>query len=148
MNQPTNYSTTCPTYIRNDNLLTNTVLQCWYVSGDDGRCSVRETLHFSNGQYVNVVAAGDFTVYRPSVSIQNQPEVLHSFILTTNGWWNYPCVGLLQEMTETNFIQHGMSYWVYYDIGEFSGDGELTQLLTADYSGFGGVGNANTAMSR
>ena len=68
VNQPTNYSATCTTYVNNDNLLTNATTQCWYVRDPGGACSVRETLHFANGQSVNIAAAGNFTIFRPNIS--------------------------------------------------------------------------------
>lgn len=68
VNKATNYPPTCTTYVKDSNLLTNATTQCWYVNQPADACSVREILHFSNGQIVNIAAAGNFTVYRPSVN--------------------------------------------------------------------------------
>ncbi len=67
VNQATNYSPTCTTYVKNNDLLTNAVQQCWYVNEQGGNCSVHETLHFTNGQNVNIAAAGGFVIDRPEV---------------------------------------------------------------------------------
>ena len=45
---------------------------------------MRETLHFSNGQYVNIAAAGTITVYRPSV---NQPDPSGPFNAALEGFY-------------------------------------------------------------
>jgi hypothetical protein len=83
VNQPINYSATCTTYVRNDNLLTNTAVQCWYVNQPGGACSVRETLHFANGQSVNIAAAGGFTVYRPKI-VGFYPSTSTAVVLDTS----------------------------------------------------------------
>ncbi len=70
VNQPTNYSATCATYVKNTDLLTNLVNQCWYVNGNGGTASIGMNLKFSNGQTAGIAAMGQFSVYRPSV---NQP---------------------------------------------------------------------------
>jgi hypothetical protein len=67
VNQQTNYSSTCVTYVQNVNLFTNTAIQCWYINGPGGTCSVRESLRFTNGQSVNIVAKGNLSVFRPKV---------------------------------------------------------------------------------
>jgi len=70
VNQPTNYSATCATYVNNTDLLTNLVNQCWYVNGSGGTASIGMNLKFANGQYASVAAMGDFTIYRPTATIE------------------------------------------------------------------------------
>jgi len=67
VNEAYQYSSTCTSYRKNSDLLTNLTTQCWYVNGNGGACSMFEILHFSNGQYVNMAAAGNFTVVRPTI---------------------------------------------------------------------------------
>ena len=86
VNEPYQYSSNCTSYRQNTELLTNTAVQCWYINLPGGDCSVRETLHFSNGQSVNIAAAGNFTVYRPTVYFT--PDGGAQVILDTNGMPN------------------------------------------------------------
>ena len=65
VNQQTNYSTNCTTYVRNDDLLADYEQQCWYTHDPGGTVSVGLNLHMPNGSYVGVAADGNFTVYRP-----------------------------------------------------------------------------------
>jgi hypothetical protein len=115
VNQQTNYSSTCTTYVKNTDLLTNTAIQCWYVNGSGGNCSVRETLHFSNGQSVTIAAAGSFTVYRPGV---NQP--------VTFGPYNAALEGSYPPMLE--LADNAMYYTVTIN-SKYSGSFGLTQLV-------------------
>ena len=82
VNQATNYSPTCTTYVKDENLLTNAVTQCWYVRDPGGACSVREILQFAYGQYINIAAAGSFTIYRP---IASQPDASGPFHASIEG---------------------------------------------------------------
>ena len=104
VNQQTNYSTNCTSYVRNDNLLTNTAIQCWYVNGDGNTnaCSVRETLHFANGQSVNIAAAGSFTVYRPQVT-QFTPLPPFTPMISTNAL-GYLVLGLGDQATGDGYM--------------------------------------------
>jgi hypothetical protein len=99
VNEPTNYSLTCVTYHKNTDLLTNLTQQCWYVNDSGGACRVRETLHFSNGQYVNIAAMGNFTIFRPTIS-------------------NFTPVSGTQIMLDTNSIPN-----IYLGLGDSSGGG-------------------------
>ena len=84
MNKATNYSSTCTTYVRDDNLLTNPIISpVWYVNGKGGDCSARETLLFANGQSVNIAAVGSFKIYRPSIQFTSYPPFTP---MLTNGW--------------------------------------------------------------
>jgi hypothetical protein len=78
VNQQANYSSTCSTYVKNTDLLTNAAIQCWYVNGDGKAddCSVRETLHFANGQSVIIAAVGIFKVFRPQKLKENMSQDL------------------------------------------------------------------------
>jgi len=87
VNQPTNYSSTCLTYVKNTDLLTNWVQQCWYVNQPGGNASVGMMLHFANGQSTFVEAKGSFTVFRPSVSFGSDPLwPAPRTPMVTNGW--------------------------------------------------------------
>ena len=83
VNEQYQYSSTCTSYRKNADALTNAAIQCWYVNLPGGACSVREILHFSNGQYVTIVAAGNFTVYRPQKTNENMSEDLFNLNLGT-----------------------------------------------------------------
>jgi hypothetical protein len=75
VNQPTNYSSTCTTYVQNNDLLQNTnQTACWYVRDPGGHISVGLNLKFQNGQYASVAANGDFTVYRPQKIAENMNQ--------------------------------------------------------------------------
>ena len=118
VNQPINYSSTCLTYVKNEDLLTNTAIQCWYVNGDGSvqDCSVRETLHFSNGQSVNIAAAGHFAVYRPSV---NKPDPNGPFRAALTGFFLTPMLQL---------ANNPMIYTVTIN-SKYAGSFGLTQLV-------------------
>ena len=118
VNQPINYSPNCTTYVKNEDLLTNTAVQCWYVNGDGSvqACSVRETLHFSNGQSVNIAAAGHFAVYRPSV---NKPDPNGPFRAALTGFFLTPMLQL---------ANNPMIYTVTIN-SKYAGSFGLTQLV-------------------
>ena len=76
VNWQTNYSSTCTTYVRNDDLLQNTPqTSCWFYNTNGNKVGVHLNLHFSNGQYANVAAFGNVTIYRPSVTFQYSKPV-------------------------------------------------------------------------
>jgi hypothetical protein len=74
VNQETNYSPTCTTYVRNDDRLLNTNRTAgWFYNTNDGHVSVGLNLKFNNGQYASIARNGDFTVYRPQfIGIANK----------------------------------------------------------------------------
>ena len=123
VNQPTNYSATCTTYVNNDNLLTNATTQCWYVRDPGGACSVRETLHFANGQSVNIAAAGNFTIYRPSFTNFTQQTYQLRWDFPSLSWFN-------ADM-----------FWNVTVNSKYDGQYGFTQLLlgTGVYYGTGGA---------
>ena len=137
VNQQTIYSATCTNYVRNDNLLTNTAIQCWYVNGNGQPqdCSVRESLHFSNGQSVNIAAAGSFKVYRPSVSAAIDDDTTPSFFAGYSGSVPGIQLGGDHDPRDGN---HAMTYTVTYDTTSasttYTGQGGMVQLLTANFS--------------
>jgi hypothetical protein len=91
VNQEINYSATCTNYVLNNDLLTNSVQQCWYMNGSGGACSTRETYHFANGQSASIAAAGYFTIYRPSLSdfTNISPTSTNSFIWLAGNTLSY-----------------------------------------------------------
>ena len=118
VNQEVDYATNCVTYVRNDDLLTNLVQQCWYVNGSGGGCGVQQTYSFPNGQTVNLGAMGDFTVYRPSVQFSNIP----------------PCaVALSGSVLDLEFPQ----FKAMVTSTDFSGDLNWVQLIKRQAFGNG-----------
>ena len=131
VNQQTNYSSTCTTYVRNDNLLTNTAVQCWYVNGSGGACSVRETLHFSNGQTASVAANGNFTVYGPTISLEALTAEQQDRYYTIDYANDLTCKLKLGENDDSGdgTMRFTVDIW-----SQYSGSFGLTQLITANYS--------------
>ena len=115
VNKATNYSATCTTYVKDDNLLTNATTQCWYVRDPGGACSVRETLHFANGQSVNIAANGNFTVYRPSVNKPDPSGPFHA--------------ALLGSVTPTLQLANNPMQFSVTVSSKYSGSFGLTQLV-------------------
>ena len=132
VNQQTNYSATCATYVRNDALLAitgkNLTTGCWYVNKPGGKVGVNANLHFSNGQYVSVTTDGNFTVYRPTAQTTNI-ELQPHYIISNN-------LGLTCKLQLGNSSGDGdLSYRV--DIHSklpYTGDANITQLITANFS--------------
>ena len=88
------FSPATTVYDINSSLLENTnQTTCWFVNGSGGACSIRETLHFTNGQYVNIATAGSFTVYRPTFT--NFNNVFNYFT------WNNPTLQANMEWNVT-----------------------------------------------
>ena len=119
------YSAICTTYVKNENLLTNTTIPLWYVNGQGGACSFREMLHFSNGQSVNIAAAGHFTVYRPSVTFPFPTNfVFQATPMLTNGWLELGNDNPQQLWMEFNALIRTKA--------SFSGVANWTQLVNRD----------------
>jgi hypothetical protein len=78
-------------YRINSGLLTSNSTSCWYVNGSGGACSTREMLHFSNGQSVNIAAAGSFTVVKPALVGHDECENLNH---PNYSPWGNPCLYL------------------------------------------------------
>jgi len=131
VNQQTNYSPTCSTYQRNDDLLAITGHShlsppCWYVNKPGGTVGVNVILHFPNGQYASVAAMGNINVYRPTLSnfhpmlnfFNWDSPVLHanmSWMVTVNSKYD-GYIGTTQLINAS-----GMNY--YNTGGEFKLDG-------------------------
>jgi hypothetical protein len=63
------FSPASTVYDINASLLANTnQTSCWFVNGSGGAVSIGLNLHFNNGQYASVAAAGNISVYRPTFS--------------------------------------------------------------------------------
>jgi hypothetical protein len=54
-------------YRINPDLKTNLTTQCWYVNRPGGKATAAWNLQFSNGQQVDVITRGKFSVRRPTV---------------------------------------------------------------------------------
>jgi hypothetical protein len=84
------YPDGCPScslvYANDPNFLTNWTTTCWYVRDlKNSVCSVGTRLHMSNGQQVNIAAAGQFSVYRPAVTFP--AHAIPAMIpMLTNNW--------------------------------------------------------------
>jgi len=116
VNQQTNYSSTCTTYIKNTDLLTNRTTSVWYVNGSGGDCSIGMSLQFANGRNVPIAAAGSFSVYRPTV---NQPDPNGPFHAALTGPFISPTLQLANNaMQFTTTIN-----------SKYSGSFGLTQLV-------------------
>jgi hypothetical protein len=133
VNQPTNYSATCATYVRNDNLLTNLVQQCWYVNQPGGTVTIGMDLQFANGQTVPVAAAGNITVYRPSVQ----------FTPITTGT---PTISPSGQMFPQTIIENGgILFQATVTSTDFSGNANWVQLINRIVIGdWPGYVNLNT----
>jgi hypothetical protein len=85
---PSGYSNPSLIYTNDPNYLTNESAQAWWKSGDYDnppayRANFSEALNFANGQYASVAAAGNITVYRPTIS-NFIPDNPISVVLGTN----------------------------------------------------------------
>jgi hypothetical protein len=123
VNQATNYSPSCTTYVKNTDLLTNATTQCWYVRDPGGACSVREILYFSNGQSVNIAAAGNFTIYRPSV--QFTPITTGTPTISDSG----------QTFPQTIIENGGILFQATITSTDFSGNANWVQLINRSVEG-------------
>ena len=126
-------------YRTNSSLLENTnQTSCWFVNGSGGTVGMNLNFQFNNGQYVNVTAKGDFTVFRPSV-MMNQVNGPRYYTINDD-------IGLTCKLKlgENNGSGDGtMRYSVEVDSkpagthpfdNQFYGNVGITQLITADYS--------------
>ena len=137
VNQPIIYSTNCTTYIKNEDLLTNTAVQCWYVNGNGQPqgCSVRETLHFSNGQSVNIAAAGKFMVYRPQMT-QFTPMPPFTPMVSTDYFTGLLALGLGNHSTGDGY----MHFKATVQSTDFGGNLNWTQLANRNVTGYSSWG--------
>jgi len=133
VNQPYQYSDACASYQLNTDLLTNNPTWCWYVNLPGGRVSMWQNLHFSNGQYVSIAAAGSFTIYRPRIWLappvpgQTQPYYTISDVIPN------PIGTCKLKLGENDQSGNGdMKFYVNVN-SKFDGQVGLTQLITANY---------------
>jgi hypothetical protein len=137
VNEAYPYSGSCTSYRVNSALLDITGngtpgTSCWYVNQPGGTVGVNANLHFSNGQYVSVVAKGDFTVYRPKIWLEplTAEEQNHYYTVTTN------VVGLTSKLKlgENNETGNGTMRFTIDINSKYGGVIGLTQIITANYS--------------
>ena len=129
VNEQYQYSSTCPSYRQNADALTNSPIQCWYVNKPGGACSVREILHFNNGKYATVVAAGNFTIYRPQKLAENMAQdfLNRSVNIPTPTLYATNVNGLL----ELGDSQGGYArFWAEYQTS-YSGEFQEAQIVQA-----------------
>jgi hypothetical protein len=118
-------------YRINPDLRTNLTTPCWYVNQPGGSVTAAWNLQFSNGQQVDVIAMGSFTVYRPSISLE---------ALTPNQLDRYYTTDYANDMTcklklGANDDSGDGTMRFNVDIrSRYNGAIGLTQLITADYS--------------
>jgi len=127
MNWQTNYSPTCTTYVKNDDLLANTLqTACWFYDGNGGPVSVGLNLAMNNGQYVNVAADGNITLVKASIDhVTNSCSGVNMF--TINGELNKVA---LQYTNGDN----GIEMWIYVKRPDnFSGKASITQLVNRQF---------------
>jgi hypothetical protein len=127
VNEPYSYSTYCNSYRRNDIWLTYPTTHCWYVNGTGGACSTRQTLHFSNGQSVNIAAAGSFTVYRPQTKLDADSIYKGHVAVLSSGQW-FPGSVLTSGDVQFNAIVTSL---------DFPGEANWTQLICRETTGDG-----------
>jgi hypothetical protein len=140
VNQATNYSATCTTYVKNTGLLLTTnggVVSCWFVRGSGGQVSANATLKFSNGQSATVSASGQLTVYRPTVTAALDQGVTPSFFADFHE--AVPGINLGGD-GDPRGATYGMTYTVTYNTTShasgkiYTGLGGIVQLCTLNFS--------------
>jgi hypothetical protein len=131
VNQTNKYSATCTNYIKNPDLLTNATTRCWYYNQPGGNCSVRQTLHFDNGQSVNIAAAGSFTVYRPTITVETLTIAQQNHYYTINNDIGTTCK---LKLGEDDGSGNGTMNFTINCWSKYSGQFGITQLITANYS--------------
>jgi hypothetical protein len=101
---------------------------CWYVNGTGGTVRVGASLMFANGKSVSVAAAGQFTIYRPSIS--NFSTVNPSFPASGRSFlWN----GDVLSYGNTATGEHGL-YWSVDVNSTYNGNFAIEQLVNAQYT--------------
>ena len=125
VNQATNYSSTCKTYVKNDDGLTNLTTQCWYVNQPGGKVSATWNLQFANGQQVIVICKGNFTVYRPSVTdfVNISPTITNAFT-----WLNGNTLSYGDRSVPTNSMK-----WSARIVSKYDGQMGVSQIFGAHY---------------
>jgi hypothetical protein len=131
VNQSYQYSDSCASYRLNNDLLTNNPTLCWYVNLPGGRVSMWQNLHFSNGQYVSVAAEGDFTIYRPTAEVTYISSPQYYTLTETNLLYSKLQLGASDGTGDLSYTVQVQSKRA------FTGNCNITQLITADYSYIG-----------
>jgi len=105
-------------YRNNPDLLTNWVTTCWYIRDiPDSLCSIGISLDMSNGQHVNINAAGQFRVYRPSWSGFDKAPV-------------FQCGMICNSSTGIRQLFGNMNWRIQVD-SRYGGHTAVTQLIKA-----------------
>jgi hypothetical protein len=108
-------------YRVNPDLLTNLSTQCWYVNKPGGNVRAAWNLQFSNGQQVDVVAKGTFSVYRPSIA-EWDPVYLGQPQVVINGGALALGGGAAAGMNFKHYVQSA-----------YSGAAGYTQLISGEF---------------
>jgi hypothetical protein len=104
----------CNSYRINNDLLQNTnAVQCWYVNQPGGMVSVGLNLKFDNGQTASIARNGNFTLFRPSLYLDNMCGLLVGTVSITN-----PCLYITNHNNSVLSLgdsQGGFArFWVSY----------------------------------
>ena len=128
VNQPTNYSATCQTWVENDMLLQNTnQTSCWFYNGTGGKVVVGMNLLFLNGQTASIAADGSFSLVKPA--IVNMTNLCSGVNMFTNEDGSLSEIAL--QYTNGN---NGIEIWVYVKRPDyFSGLALITQLVNRQF---------------
>lgn len=131
VNESFQYSSTCASYKKNDDLLKNTSsTACWFVNGNGGTVSLGASLKFANGQMVSLAVIGKVIVYRPRIWLQpfNPGEDDRYYTLSYEN--PLSCKLKLGEDDESG--EGTMRFTVNIN-SKYPGDIGLTQLIIANY---------------
>jgi hypothetical protein len=119
-------------YHIDDSLLYNTAppdsigTQCWYVNGTGGTVSATITYTFANGQTASIAPQGTFSIYRPSVSMN---QIQEPRFFSKDNTLGLEMVKLGSSGASTTGV---MAYTVQYNTTS-NGVGEITQTCQLSY---------------
>ncbi len=123
VNEVYQYSSSCTSYRVNNALLNNPTTSCWYVNGSGGAVNVGQNLQFPSGQ-VTIVAKGNFTIYRPTISnFQPRPPFFAALIPS-----NSPSTLRLGDDNENGAMAYTLDV---NSVQPFSGNANIVQLVNA-----------------
>ncbi len=124
VNEAYSYSSSCTSYRLNGALLNNPSTSCWFVNGSGGTVKVGQNLQFNNGQNVTIVAHGNFTIYRPTISnFHSHPPFLAALVPS-----NSPSMLRLGNDNENGSMAYTLNV---NSVQPISGDANIVQLVNA-----------------
>lgn len=133
------YSDTCLTYRKIPDLLTNWSTSCWYVRDiPNAIATIKAKLQMSNGQQLQIQSSGEFSVFRPHVTVKQIHGPRYYTIDDKFGFFPGTCKLKLGMNDESGDGEMFYELYVYSKPVNshplFSGDANITQLITAHYS--------------